>query len=510
MTSAIFIALFCAAVLGWWLTRLPTRVADVPGAPPLPSGRLAALWPDLESTGIAPLPEALEAFAARLALCDAARSEICAQYYLWRGDHSGTLLFEALLRAADRGVRVRLLLDDNATAGLDARLACLDAHPNIELRLFNPFPLRFPRLLGYLFDFPRLNRRMHNKMLIADGAAAILGGRNIGDEYFNDLSSIGLFMDMDVFVAGHAVRAAQETFETYWASEPAWPAERLIRQTPRRVRKGRNTQERALQAARGTRFSALLAESLSAADLGTSALSLHEAPVRLITDPPEKVLGRARKRHHLFPSLRLALGRPQESYDLISPYFVPRRRDAKEIRAMAKRGIRVRVLTNSLSASDTPIVHTGYAWQRHALIRAGVAIYEYSGDGKVQLRRGLIVRNRHGTAPFTRNKLHAKLFSVDRKRVFIGTFNFDPRSLFLNTEMGVVVEDPAWAEDLHRTFDRTVPDLAWRVGLRRGHLIWTRRTEDGGEETIRHEPGAQLWQRGLIVLLAWLPIKGLL
>ena len=487
------IALLILALL-WWLTRLPARPRLEPQS---------TLCPETAAgSTVAPLAESIDAFAARIALCRAARTEICAQYYMWRGDTSGTLLYEAMHEAAERGVRVRLLIDDNATTGLDARLAWLDGHPNISVRLFNPFALRRPRGLSYLLHPARLNRRMHNKALIVDGAQAVLGGRNIGDEYYNDMSDIGLFMDMDVLVAGEAAGAAQEAFDRYWNAEPAWPLAALV---PAAAAGGAE-HAAAVAKAGASEFAAEVQRTLEEFPTLDALFPPHRAEVRLLFDPPEKVLGRARRRRLMYPSLRMALGNPQHDYDLISPYFVPRLRDRRYLRGLARAGVRVRVLTNALAASDTPIVHAGYGWKRRGLLKAGIELYEYQGESRLRLRQGIVgSRIRRGTAPFARNKLHAKIFSVDRTRVFIGTFNFDPRSLFLNTEMGVVIDDADFARSLHRAFAETVPHCAWQVSLGPRGLVWRR----PGHE-MHHEPGTRWWQRALIALASVLPIEGLL
>lgn len=503
--------LACLLLIALWLagralTRLPLAASEEPA----PSEPPAVGAPS--ASGFAALPEGQEAFAIRLALLRQAREEICAQYYLWRGDVSGSLLFAELRAAALRGVRVRLLLDDNATPGLDSRLAWLDSHPNVELRLFNPFRPRFPRLLSYLFRFARVNRRMHNKALIVDGRLAVLGGRNIGDEYFNDLSDIGLFMDMDILVGETTAQAARLSFEQYWTSEASLPATRLIAHGPRHIARGAAREQRAEARARATRFATTVERIIGNRIPGEDWAPLRPARIELLADPPQKVLGRARRQHLLYPSLRMALGTPQSDYDLITPYFVPRRRDSRQIAALARAGVHVRILTNALAASDTPIVHAGYGWKRRKLLRAGVTIYEYQGDGRLRLRRGLMSPSlRRGAVRLRRDKLHAKIFSVDRARVFIGTFNFDPRSLFLNTEMGVIVHDPDWAAKLDDGFRSLIPQSAWRVDLDGQRLHWSKQRPEGGPpETARVEPGTRWWQRALIACLSLLPIDRLL
>ncbi|TQS73669.1 phospholipase D family protein [Rhodobacteraceae bacterium] len=499
--------------VAWKLTRLPKRMALEDKHPPTAPDnvRVSKLWADQTTTGLLPIPDGIEAFAMRLKLIEMAEYRVDAQYYLWRADVCGSLMFDALMGAAERGVTVRILLDDNATKVLDPRIAWANAHENIEVRLFNPFPLRRLRFLGYLMDFRRLNRRMHNKALVVDGQAAVLGGRNIGDEYYNNFAKMGSFMDFDVLVAGDAAQQAQEEFDTYWNSDPTWLADNIL---PARFTE--NPEHGAAQnaecvASQQTKdFLELLPDTPTITEMDEDRLRLREAKVTLLHDPPEKVLGRARRRNLLFPNIQMAMGKPKTHFDIISPYFVPRNKGRKQLIAMAKSGIKVRALTNSLASSDKPIVHTGYAGQRRKLLSGGVEIFEFAHDEKVRFRRGLIGHHRRGTSPFARTKLHAKILSVDREKVFIGTFNFDPRSVFLNTEMGVVIEDRAWAEDLHNGFDSVIPGAAWKLTRDHKRIRWEREVPGEGTEVWHHEPYTSWWQRALIVAGSILPIEWLL
>ncbi|WP_406721245.1 phospholipase D family protein [Thioclava litoralis] len=495
----------------WTRTRLPERPDLPPEVLALPEKtRLAGIWPDLSISGVLPLPDGIEAFATRLKLIEMAEHSIEVQYYLWRPDTCGSLMLEALHKAAERGVRVRLLIDDNATKPIDARIAWMNAHPRIEVRLFNPFPLRGMRLLGYAMDFRRLNRRMHNKALVVDGRAAVVGGRNVGDEYYNDLARMGTFMDFDALVMGRAACEAREEFETYWNSEPTWPADTIL---PDRLledtRTGAAQNAERVKSEDAQNFLALLAETPTTEELEAGRPNLREAEVKLLYDAPEKVLGRARRRNLLFPNMHMAMGTPTTRFDIISPYFVPRNAGRRQLIKLAKAGVKVRVLTNSLASSDKPIVHTGYSGQRRKLLSGGVEIYEFAHDEHVKFRRGLIGHHRRGTSPFARTKLHAKILSVDTEKVFIGTFNFDPRSLLLNTEMGIVIHDKDWAEHLHKGFESVIPAAAWKLTREHKRIRWER-TTDQGTEIWHHEPYTSWWQRLLIVAGSFLPIEWLL
>ncbi|HMA24281.1 MAG TPA: phospholipase D-like domain-containing protein, partial [Gemmatimonadaceae bacterium] len=227
-------------------------------------------------------------------LARSAQRSLDVQYYIWRGDLTGSLLFEALRAAADRGVRVRLLLDDNNTAGLDTRLAALDAHPNIEVRLFNPFAIRRPRMLGYLLDFRRLNRRMHNKSFTADNHATIIGGRNVGDEYFDAVEGAPAFVDLDVLAIGPVVAEVSNDFDRYWASGSAHPAASVLSRVASRVLETLAT--RASLAEREPRAAAYLSavrQSSVITGLEAGTLRFEWAPTRMVSDDPAKALGLA-------------------------------------------------------------------------------------------------------------------------------------------------------------------------------------------------------------------------
>ena len=326
--------------------------------------------------GVYALPDGREAFAARMLLAQAAQRSLDVQYYIWRQDMSGMLLFDALRRAAERGVRVRLLLDDNNTAGLDKILAALDSHANIEVRLFNPFAVRRHRWLGYLTDFSRLNRRMHNKSFTADNQVTIVGGRNIGDEYFDATTDVA-FVDLDVMAVGPVVGEVSGDFDRYWGSDSAFPIHRLL--PPANLTA---LDEVALSAARIRRQSEAIAY-LSAIramsfvrDLGEGRLSLEWAITRMVSDDPAKGLGRTAPETALPAKLKAILGEPAFRIDLVSPYFVPTDAGVDSFTAMARRGVKIRILTNALEATDVPAVHAGYAKRRKALLQAGIALFE--------------------------------------------------------------------------------------------------------------------------------------
>src|SRR5207253_495508 len=272
-------------------------------------------------SGIYPLPDARDAFAARALLAQRAERTLDVQYYIWRNDMSGTLLFDALRSAADRGVRVRLLLDDNDTSGLDTLLTSLASHPNIEVRLFNPFVIREPRWIGYVTDFSRLNRRMHNKSFTADNQATIVGGRNVGDEYFGAEGAVE-FADLDVLAIGAVVPQVSASFDAYWGSASAFPVATLIRSST----SADLTKSWALLHDRpeAARYIEALRSTTLVQQLLVGKLALEWGVARVVSDDPQKVLfPPERKDLHMLPLLEAALGSPARELDVVSPYFVP-------------------------------------------------------------------------------------------------------------------------------------------------------------------------------------------
>ncbi|HJS47930.1 MAG TPA: phospholipase D family protein [Gemmatimonadales bacterium] len=468
------------------------------------SAPMLAAHPGL--SGAVPLDDGLDAFATRALLAGAADSALDIQYYIWRADLSGTLLALALVEAADRGVRVRLLLDDHVTAGLDPLLAAMDAHPRIQVRLFNPYRHRRFRYLGFLTEFGRLNRRMHNKSFTADNQATIIGGRNVGDEYFGAGDARGmLFSDLDVLAIGPVVSEVSRDFDRYWASESAYPVGALLPSaTPEDVRRAAEAaRARARGPAHDAYLAAVAAQALVANLLrGTQAFDWSD--IRMLSDDPAKGLGQADPESHLWPRLRQALGQATRELELVSAYFVPGESGSAYLAGLARSGVAVSVLTNSLAATDVTAVHAGYARRRQALLEGGVALWEMKRDA------ALPADGEHRLGGSSSSSLHAKTVAVDRERVFVGSFNFDPRSAELNTEIGFVISSPALARDIAEIFTREVPARAYRVMLdSTGHLAWLE-ARDGTTVVHAEEPGAGRWLRLAVGFLSLLPIEWLL
>jgi cardiolipin synthase C len=458
-------------------------------------------------SGVYPLADPLDSFAARMRLVETAERSLDLQYYIWNKDMTGVLLFDAVHRSAERGVRVRMLLDDNNTGGLDPILAPLDAHPNIEIRLFNPFVMRGTRLFKYIFDFPRANRRMHNKSFTADNQVTVVGGLNVGDEYFGAGSSV-LFADLDVMAIGPVVRAVSHDFDRYWASASSYPAARLIP-----LADSNTAAEFAATVSRVQHdpatglYTKAVRDSAFVRDLVEGRLTLDWAATRLISDDPAKGLGLAAPEALLTYKLKDVIGEPTRELNLVSPYFVPTATGVASLTALAKEGIHVRVLTNSLEATDVALVHSGYAKWRKPLIEGGVRLYE-SPQLSPRVREPTFDGRR--TSGSSDSSLHAKTFSVDQSRVFVGSFNFDPRSARLNTEMGLVIESSELARKISKGFNRAIPASAYELGLTdSGELYWVQHLQG---QRVRHdvEPGTTFWQRAAVRIISLLPIDWLL
>jgi cardiolipin synthase C len=462
--------------------------------------------------GIHPLRDPQEAFAARALLAAAAEHTLDVQCYIWHADVSGTLLFDALRAAADRGVQIRLLLDDANTAGLDPILLVLDQHPRIAVRLFNPFRSRRWRWLDYVTNLARVNRRMHNKSFTIDGQVTIVGGRNIGDEYFGVPEAVD-FEDLDVIAVGPVVREVCSAFDRYWESESAVPIESVLRRPPVAKRGiGLPVVLNDRQQAISREYAQAMGRSSFARDLENGRLGFEWAPTRLWVDPPLKGMGRAAARQLVSRQLRELFGESASHVDLVSPYFVPGRWGAKYLATLARRGNRIRVLTNALESTDVLAAHAGYAKYRRRLLSAGVKLYELKRSPAAPVVARELRGDAHprtGLPGSSRSSLHAKTFAIDGARVFVGSLNFDPRSAKLNTEMGLVIDCPALAQRVSTVFDEHVPFRAYEVVLTHGRMNWLER-KDGLTVDHEREPGATLWQRFLVRIYSALPIESLL
>lgn len=460
----------------------------------------------IEKSGVLPLIEADEAFAARMMLAKYAQRSLDVQYYIWRQDMTGTMLFEALHEAADRGVRVRLLLDDNNTNGSDPVLLGLNDHASIEVRLFNPFMLRKPRWWGFLTDFSRLNRRMHNKSFTADNSLTIIGGRNIGDEYFGATDDV-LFADLDILSVGAVVQDVSDDFDKYWHSASSYPLERVVSSQHAMTLAELRQQSEQIAASTGAQqYVESLRESDFIRQIEQRNIDFEWLKVRMVSDDPRKGLGNAEKESLLIQQFQDIIGDPSVDVELVSPYFVPTEAGVEAFAWLVRKGVEVKVLTNSLSATDVTAVHGGYAKRRKALLKSGVILYEMQRHPS----RVKLAKRKKRFLGSSGSSLHAKTFSVDGKHVFVGSFNFDPRSANLNTELGFVIDSPRLAKRINQAFYDDIPAHAYQVKLTdAGRMYWTEQ-RDNGVHTYTSEPNSSVWRRVSAHMFSWLPIEGLL
>jgi putative cardiolipin synthase len=490
-----------------------TERAEMYALPPAETGRIVErLRPDFEAnpgkTGVRLVDSNVDAFALRFVSARLAVTSLDIQYYIWHDDLTGRLLAAELLHAADRGVRVRVLVDDFDLRAKDAVLQTLDTHPRIDVRVFNPFATS-PGVVGTTLEIlwrgNRLNRRMHNKAWIADGQLAVVGGRNIGDEYFGAAEGRN-FSDLDLALAGPAVGQVSAVFDRYWNSPVAVRIGTLGRSAG--VEGGIEQLRAALTAVSSEAAASPYIQAVeSSEELSAFLEGRHHRvwtdDVVVIADHPEKIDRADRNDGTLMlAGLAAFFGEAEHQVRVISPYFVPGKKGTAAFARMLEGGVAVDVVTNSLAATDVAAVHGGYASDRKALLRAGVVLHELKPTGDVEQRR-LSPLGSSGAS------LHTKAATVDGERVFVGSFNLDPRSAWLNCEMGVLVRSPELAAQLDAIIDELAgPSASWRVDFGPdGRLRWTHEV-DGQIEVLDGEPEAS-FQRKLIALLASiLPVRG--
>lgn len=469
------------------------------------------------NSGFRMLAVGVDGFLTRVQMINTAERTLDLQYFIFRADETGKLLTDAVLRAADRGVRVRVLIDDGETIAGDEQLVALDAHPQIEVRIFNPFAYRghsmLFRALEFMFSGSRLDYRMHNKLMVVDNAIALIGGRNIGDEYFQ-VDPQSQFADDDVFAAGPIVKELSVTFDEYWNCAIAIPVLALAEGTTSdaalaEYRKALNEHRQQVKAD-GTDYASRIATGEPLAGMISGRLPLVWAHAQLVYDSPEKkrvdkdgMVGRLMHR-----PVAKAVAAVQSELLMVTPYLIPGDEGMQLFSDLRKRKVRVRVLTNSLESSTVLVAQAGYMRYRPPLLEEGVEIYEV---------RSLLgnARGSGQTATMTRYgnySLHAKLFVFDRQRLFVGSMNFDQRSMHLNTEIGLIIDSPELAQQTAARFESMVSPpnsyeltLLPRDGGRSPRLVW-RTEEDGKAVEYDREPARSNGQRLRVKLLSLLPL----
>ncbi|MEN8214240.1 MAG: phospholipase D family protein [Pseudomonadota bacterium] len=459
-------------------------------------------------SGFMLLKDGLDAFVARAILARSAERSIDVQYYMIHDDLVGKLFVHELIKAADRGVRIRVLVDDIDLRGRTFKASTLDAHRNIEVRIFNPFSRNMGRLPQLITRFGSVTRRMHNKSFTVDNQAGILGGRNIGNEYF-DADPALAFSDLDVLTIGPAVEQVSDSFDLYWNHQLAYPASRLLRNPPtaEEIRGVREQIDDFAAQQQDSDYIQALSGSEMARISRNGKISFTWGDATVVADHPDKFIA-DRDQSSLFLSSELGHFFKDIDKELIifSPYFVPGKKGAEGLKRMSRRGVRIRILTNSLASTDVSAVHAGYARYRRELLRAGIELYEMSNKLSRKERK-----EKKGISGSSKSSLHAKSFIFDRDKVFIGSFNLDPRSHTENSEIGMVMTSPEIANRMSEWFDQNIDKVAFRLELRKSdtggeQIIWHGLTE-GKPQIYYSEPNVGLLRSAGVSLLRLLPLE---
>jgi cardiolipin synthase C len=503
-------AIFCVHGCAGQVTRPPS----LPVSQALPDP-LETIWgrhfaraekPPSTLSGFHVLQEGMDGLAARVQIIRGAERTLDLQYFIFRGDATGSLIRQELRDAADRGVRVRVLVDDGDTQAGDEVLLALDGYRDMHVRVFNPFSYRghnrILRNLDYISHKSRLDYRMHNKLLVADNSVALVGGRNIGNQYFQ-VDPASQFADDDVFVVGPAVRAMSGAFDEFWNSDMAVPAIQLDRH-------GSSRHHSVAPTPLAGDYLARIESGQPLAQLLGDSDSLTWGASQVLYDSPQKRrIERSESRGRLMSnSVEAEIGRTKHELEIVSPYFVPSDHELDLLKDARARNVSVRILTNSLETNPEAAAQSGYAKIRKPLLQSGVQIYE------VRSRLDSVRGSGQGRniAQYGNYALHAKMYVFDSRSVFLGSWNYDQRSLRINTEMGILINSPVIAQGVVRRFDQmTSPKEAYEVVLetsdqKASHLVW--KTEiDNQPQILESEPARGWWQRLKAKMLGLLPLQ---
>jgi putative cardiolipin synthase len=454
------------------------------------------------------LESGLDAFVARALLAHFAERSIDVQYYLYHRDLVGRLLLNKLIQAADCGVRVRLLIDDMDLGGRDDSLLALHSHPNIEMRVFNPFDRKIGRMSQFVTGFGSVTRRMHNKSFTVDNQVTIVGGRNIGNEYF-DADPTLEFSDLDVMAIGNVVQDVSYSFDLYWNSELAYPVTTLIenRLSEEEIDQLYQKLQAYIEEHRDNPYLTALRASDLANAIRQKRVVYHWGKADVVYDLPEKISSdRDATELHLMTQLAPYFQAVEKELIIYSPYFVPGKEGVEFFKSLTDSGVRVRILTNSLASNDVSIVHAGYAKYRKALLRAGVELYEKNTKLTRTQRK-----EKKGVGSSSKASLHAKSFVLDREKVFIGSLNLDPRSFYENSEIGVVITSAETAVTMAEDFEQVIKEGAFRLELvsddeLNEYILW-HGYENGEKVTFEYDPYTSIWRRMGVGFMRILPIE---
>jgi putative cardiolipin synthase len=454
-------------------------------------------------SGFFPIGDGIDALSARLLMAEDAERSIDAQYYLLKPGVTGEAFLDALLKAADRGVRVRLLLDDMFTSGYDAGMAGLDSHPNFEIRIFNPFASRSARFWDGITNFSRINRRMHNKSFTIDNQVTLIGGRNIADEYFGAHED-AKFGDLDVIGVGPVVQDVSAMFDEYWNHERAAPVAAFAKMPDdpaAELEQVRVELSDSMENIRNSKYAAAVEDKILEM-IENDSSQLSWAPYTLAVDSPDKnIKSKAKEADSITTPLIDSILSAKKELIIMSPYFVPRKSGIEALSKIQASGVDVTIITNSLAANNQASVHGGYAPSRKPLLKSGIRLFEVRADASVSGSELVATSGAKAT-------LHTKAFAVDRKEIFIGSFNFDPRSANINTELGVIIRSSEISEWFASSIDEKLQSGTFEVFLNdKGKLRW--RGYNNGEEVILDKEPQTTWgQRFSAGFMRILPIRG--
>ncbi len=453
------------------------------------------------ASGFYPLGDGLDAFVSRLELIKHAEKTIDAQYYLFHDDLAGNMFMDSLVQAADRGVRVRLLVDDLNIVPFDLTLAVVNQHNNMEIRLFNPIAARrIGRGVQAVLGFERVNRRMHNKSLVVDNQVAIVGGRNIGNEYFKN-SSVE-FADLDMISIGSVVPDISKEFDRYWNSSLSYPVDSLVPELALNELSTHVVQQNWSQL-KHSEEAKIYVDRLKNAPL-ISKIKQDKAMwywghASVYADAPEKVLlPESDHSTHLTPQLKGYIDKADHDLLLFTPYFVPGKKGVEYFAGLVNRGVKVTVVTNSLAATDVTAVHAGYSKYRKDLLKAGVSLIEVKPSA---------LKTERSITGSKRASLHAKTFLIDQHYLFIGSLNLDPRSAFLNTEIGVVYNSPELAKDFYRAMKNMDSKHVWFLRLKDDKVHWIDCSGSSCKSVATTDPESSWGSRLGVSIMSLFPIE---
>jgi cardiolipin synthase C len=454
------------------------------------------------------LSSGLDAFVARAVLAETAERSLDVQYYLYHDDLVGKLFTGFLWQAAERGVRVRILVDDMGLDGRDEGVLAIDSHPNIELRIFNPFDRDISRGAQYVTGLGTVTRRMHNKSFTADNVMTIIGGRNIGNEYY-DADPTLEFADLDVLVIGGVVKQVSNSFDMYWNSSLAYPAATVIeqQQSPEDLQGREKKLATFMEQQQTSDYMTALLNSELSEKIRDNAVSYYWGDAVVVVDHPDKITSsRDANDLHLVTQLAPYFENIKDELIIISPYFVPGEEGVEFFKTLTDKGVSVKILTNSLASNDVAIVHAGYSKYREALLRNGVELYEMNKKLSREQRK-----ENKGEAGSSKASLHAKVFIIDREKVFIGSLNLDPRSFYENSEIGLMLNSTELAAGMASRFDANIERYTFSIELivdedGQESLLW-HGFENGRPVTFDVDPYTSFWRRFGTDFMGLFPIE---